>query len=268
MKSKSLRIIYLFSLIVFFSACKPKKIENVQLNLIFTGPIAVLEEEEQLPLMYANLISYYKDTVTNDRIFVPDVKIERIDINSNNKENYEIPLSGLNKFRKKMDLLSAAHIIQDFDKNINKLEIPSLILKKKGNNKYNIENPIYKNAIKIDLPLFNDSISKMVQNSIKDKLNSGKANGKIDLIFYEGYPPPPPPKDSCYSYDGANQNGIPNGAGIMTVLCDTIFENDINKQIVRMGSVLKGTWRNGQLQTARVYDSKGEYKFTLIIGSD
>jgi len=297
-----LAVILVFIPLLF--SCTPKEVEYFNLNIVFWEPIDGLKENESFPNQFAALMNYIEDTVTRKRIFVPLVKIERLDFNPTKKLDYEIPLSGLNNFRKSMNLLSYEHIKVDYEKNIKnkRLLVPGILVEKKGNIEFDISRQEDKETILINLNAFSDSLSTIVGNSIKERLNSGKAKGKITLLFYnqkaelvedsnfadtetnEELPGEELEKNPGTSYPitknsktinfpngdvyvGECKDNLPHGGGTLTFSKTRIIdEDDIKKHKAEAGDRLVGTWRNGKIEIGKLFNSKGDYKFTIIIG--
>lgn len=176
-------LVLILFLSLLFSCVREKKIEYFDLTMVFSEPLDS-EENDPLPHIYADLMNYYEDTISNSKIFVPVVKLERRDYDPTLKLDYEFPLSGLNEFRESLGLLSAYNIIADYDDNLRELKTPIILIKPKGKEQFDIDKQEYKNAFKIDLTTFNDSVSNEIFVQIKNRLNAGKANGKIELVFH------------------------------------------------------------------------------------
>ena len=69
-------------------------------------------------------------------------------------------------------------------------------------------------------------------------------------------------------YKGEALNGKPHGNGVLTIAKGhVISDNDVNKQMADSGDYLVGVWKKGELQTAKLYNSAGKYKLTVIVGS-
>jgi len=175
----------LLSTLLFWS-CEEKKIEYFDLNMVFYGPLVQdqIGEDDHLPSKYSLLMNYYEDTIGKNKIFVPKVNIERRDFDPVKKVKYEVPLSGLNNFRKSLDMLAAANLMEDYDNIIDEIVTPGVLIEPKGNIPDSPAIEGMNNTIRINLNTYNNESFKSIRNAIKDSLNKREASEKINLIFY------------------------------------------------------------------------------------
>ena len=171
---------------LLFWSCEEKKIEYFDLNMVFYGPLVQdqIGEDDHLPSKYSLLMNYYEDTIGKNKIFVPKVNIERRDFDPVKKVKYEVPLSGLNNFRKSLDMLAAANLMEDYDNIIDEIVTPGVLIEPKGNIPDSPAIEGMNNTIRINLNTYNNESFKSIRNAIKDSLNKREASEKINLIFY------------------------------------------------------------------------------------
>lgn len=285
----------LFSILLVFYSCAQKEIEYFDLNMVFYGPLdqSQYEENEKLPAEYSSLMNYYDDTVNHSKIYVPLVNIERGDFNPPKQLLYEFPLSGVNRFRNNLDMLSAPNLIGDYDKNISKLRIPGILVESnisESRVKFSYSNKGVENSFNVNLETYNLDSSSLVKNAIKDLLNSQGVNGEIHINFYllEVAPPDsiidpsPDPPEPCEGlsegtetypngdvYVGEQLNCLPDGWGKMTYKEARRFPQfEIYGHEVDAGDYLEGIWRGGEFSSGKRYDSSGNFIETWIRGGE
>jgi len=288
----------LFSIFLVFYSCTRKEIEYFDLNMVFYGPLdqSQYKENGKLPAEYSSLMNYYDDTVSHSKIYVPVVKIERGDFSPPKQLLYEFPLSGVNRFRNSLDMLSAPNLIGDYDKNISKLIIPGILVESNTSESKVNFSPSDKgveNSLNVNLISYNLESSRLVINAIKELLNDGSVNGDIRINFYMEKKiifedttgssldttnlaePCEGPSEGTKTYPngdvyvGEQLNCLPEGWGKMTYKEARRFPQfEIYKHEVDAGDYLEGIWKGGEFSSGKRYDKNGKFIETWIRGGE
>lgn len=175
MKKKNITfsVALLFGLVLF--SCTEQKIVPFSLFISTDKPLPT-SQDGLLPAEYSTLLNYYDDTV----VYVPECTMERSDLAY--KEIVLVPLSGVNKFRKSLDLLSAINLKEDYTENINKVRLGKGLLKTEGKpGSDTVAREINPEAIVLDLQKYNNDTAKVVKKKILTLLQSGKKT--ISIVF-------------------------------------------------------------------------------------
>lgn len=116
---KKYRCLISLLLITILSSCE-EKLEYYDLNVIVEKSLNV-KEGSKMDADLTKLIGYYRDTICKSIVFVPNVKVWRVDNDEYTSEVIAVELSKLNTFRKSMDMLSTVLLTEDYDENLSKL---------------------------------------------------------------------------------------------------------------------------------------------------
>ncbi len=180
------KLLYILSIIFFFTSCENRKIEYFKLNIISSEPLGQLKENDPLPTHLISLFNYYQDTSCIEKVFVPKITLERIDISPLKKEDFEIPLTSLNQFRKSYDLLSGANLIEDYDENISKLITPKILIEPNNGTNLNLVPNKHQHVILVSLDELNTDTINSIRKRIGAGLCSGNLNGNVTILFVRG----------------------------------------------------------------------------------
>lgn len=172
----------LFLLIIMsLLSCNEKKIQYFKLNIVLDEPISNIKENEPLPPYLTTLMNYIDTNCTNV-LYVPIITFERSDFNPPKTLLYEIPISGVNKFRKSLDMLSSINLREDYDDNIKKLVIPKILVESKGSIQ-NVPTTSQHKSNTFELQINENSIESQskLSEKIKKALCDGKGNNLITI---------------------------------------------------------------------------------------
>lgn len=185
MKMKNLFLFYITSAtLIFFSSCTEKKIEYFKLNIVYSEPLTELKEGDIMPSHLISLINYYEDTACTDRVFFPNVVFYRSDLIPSKNEEFVVPLTSVNEFRKSCNMLSGINLMEDYDENISKLKIPKLLIElSKSKNNGNIQLDKFQKVIIVPVDKFNVDSIKIVRDKISHGLCKGRSNDIITVMF-------------------------------------------------------------------------------------
>ncbi len=209
---QSIKLICLIVLFLFYS-CEEKKIEYYSLNIIQLQALDA-DEGSSLDEGLKQLFNYSVDSANSNLVYMPKVTVKRLDFSPEKSDSIVVPLNPLNEWRKSINMIASANLIEDYDENIPKLTTPKILVEK-GTKKVSVSEieTKYTDAVKI---LMNDNFSNslvLVKKEISNRLKSNKK--KIDVIFYieevsagiDGVttivippPPPPPPPSDKHKY--------------------------------------------------------------------
>jgi hypothetical protein len=127
MKKQIVNWIVIILIIFMASSCKEQKIKYFKISLEFDGPITELKENDPLPFSITTFLNYI-DTNCTENLYVPSATFIRNDFDPPKTLDFEFPLSGVNRFRKSLDLLSSINLKEEYDENLNKLNTPRILV--------------------------------------------------------------------------------------------------------------------------------------------
>jgi hypothetical protein len=169
----------LFFLIIngLLSSChENKKPENFKLTIQLSNPLPELKINDPLPEYITKLIQPIE--ITQDTIFIPEVIIERSDINSEGPFKIVIPSTIINKAKKIADTYDYEDLKSDYEQNLDKIKVDEYLVKngnisKEENNESDKSNST---VFEIDFSDENgiDSVINLYKNVLRKKGKSVK----------------------------------------------------------------------------------------------
>ena len=116
-------------LAVLLASCDGQRVEYFTIAII-AGTQLQTSTHDPLPDAIRSLASYYQDPNCHHRIFVPVVKVRRVDLNPERVDSLADPLSGVNRWRRRISFLPASRLMADYDDGWQRLPMPSLVAAK------------------------------------------------------------------------------------------------------------------------------------------
>lgn len=105
-------------------SCQSQTVEYFELTVV-AGQQLVGGSTDPLRSAIRSLANYCSDPNCSNEVFVPEVALVRADFEPSRIDKLQDPLSSLNRWRKKINLLPGANVIADYDEGWHNLTVPA-----------------------------------------------------------------------------------------------------------------------------------------------
>lgn len=171
------KILYLLTLITL-TACVNEVMTKFPLTIYMKGELVGQNENDLLPVTFTKLIQPIK---FGDSIFIPEVKIIRMDLPKEMPYSLEVPISIENYWKKKLKTYDFSCLKDDYDQNLPKMKLGKYLVKKGVEDNNKAIKPIISANARVFLITLDET--KTVDTTIEFYKSLLKSEGVINVII-------------------------------------------------------------------------------------